>query len=154
MAGHLNQEIGDYEPDLKAGILTNSVKFGKNKMYFLSFSFFSLSSIYLYLLSLHNTGPREWGVLVLISYPFYLFFFYATWRKGISFENISRFRNNYRLLLIVSINGLFANPFANPLRNLPENFMVLDGHSVRCFSFRMIHKKTVKHSVIRLWTNS
>lgn len=101
MAGHLNQEIGDYDADLKTGILTNSVKFGKKKMYFLSFSFFSLSSIYFYLLSLHNIVPREWGVLVLIIYPFYLFFFYSTLRKGISFENISKFRKDYRLLYAI-----------------------------------------------------
>lgn len=105
IGGHLNHEVKDYDVDLKAKIITSAVKFGKRKVFFLSFIFFSLSSLYFYLLSLRHIVSPKLGIIALIIYPFYFYFFYSTLRKGISFENICRFRQNYRLLF--GIMGFF-----------------------------------------------
>ena len=98
IGGHLNHEVKDYDVDLEAGMTTSAIKFGKRKVFFSSFAFFSLSTIYFYSLGLRNIVPRNLSLLPLIIYPFYFYFFCSTLRKGISSENICRFRRNYRIL--------------------------------------------------------
>jgi len=101
MAGHLNHEIEDYEADREAKILTNAVKFGKRRVFFYSLFFFTLSSIYFYLLGCYNILSQRLAILPLIIYPFYVYFFCRVLKEGITSEHIRRFRRNYRWLYAI-----------------------------------------------------
>ncbi|MBU1853383.1 MAG: UbiA family prenyltransferase [Candidatus Omnitrophica bacterium] len=108
-AGHLNHEVKDYEGDLVAGIMTNAVRFGKKKMFFLSFFLFSLSSIYFYFLGFYGIVYQYLSVMLLAIYPFYIYFFCDTLRKGLSCTNMYGFRKRYRTLY--GIMGCFMGIF-------------------------------------------
>ena len=97
VAGHLNQEVRDYEADQRSGIVTNAVRFGKRRTFLAGFLVFTCSYGYLLWLGSLNILPsRLWGILVF--YPVHAVLFWRTFRGDLSFESISRFRTQYRML--------------------------------------------------------
>lgn len=96
-AGHLNQEIRDYEGDRLNGILTNGVRFGKRRMFIVSFLLFMVSYGYLWGLARFGLVPPALGYLIVL-FPIQGYLFWRTLRDGLTFEGISRFQAQYRLL--------------------------------------------------------
>jgi 4-hydroxybenzoate polyprenyltransferase len=97
VAGHLNQEVRDYEADRRSGIVTNAVRFGKRRTFLAGFLVFTCSYGYLLWLSILGILPsRVWGILFF--YPVHDVLFWRTFRGNLTFEGISRFRVHYRVL--------------------------------------------------------
>lgn len=96
-AGHLNQEIRDYEGDRLNGILTNGVRFGKRRMFIVSFLLFMVSYGYLWGLARFGLVPPALGYLITL-FPIQGYLFWRTLRDGLTFESVSRFQSQYRLL--------------------------------------------------------
>lgn len=96
-AGHLNQEIRDYEGDRLNGILTNGVRFGKRRMFIVSFLLFMVSYAYLWGLARSGLVPPVLGYLITLL-PIQGYLFWKTLRDGFTFESVSRFQGQYRLL--------------------------------------------------------
>lgn len=96
-AGHLTQELRDYEADAKNGIRTNAVIFGQRRTFLASVVLFSLSHALLFLLALRGTVPRPLVALVVL-YPLHLFWSVKTLTHGLSYANICRLQARYRAL--------------------------------------------------------
>lgn len=98
IAACLNHEIQDYDTDLKAGVRTNAVAFGKKKVFLASFILFSISPLYLGLLGYFHVVPRSLSLIVILGYLVYLHLFLRVLREGVRYENIHKFRSGYRKL--------------------------------------------------------
>lgn len=96
-AGHMNQEIRDYEGDRLNGILTNGVRFGKRRMFIISFSLFVLSYGYLWSLARYGLVPPALGYLVGLI-PVQAYLSWKTLKAGLTFQTVTRFQSQYRLL--------------------------------------------------------
>jgi 4-hydroxybenzoate polyprenyltransferase len=100
-AGHLNQEVRDHDGDRLNGIRTNAVAFGKRAAFVAGFVLFTLAYADLVGLAYAGLVPAALGVLPLGLYPVHAFWSVSTWRSGLTFANVSRFQNRYRLLYAV-----------------------------------------------------
>ena len=96
-AGHLNQEVRDYDGDLLNGIRTNAVRFGKTRAFWAGFAGFTAAYAWLGLLALRGLVPPVLGALLLL-YPLHLGWTVATVRAGLGFDAVSRFQARYRIL--------------------------------------------------------
>jgi 4-hydroxybenzoate polyprenyltransferase len=96
-AGHLNQEVRDYEADLRSGIVTNAVRFGKRHTFLAAFLVFTCSYVYLLWLGSLDILPARVG-WILGLYPVHAVLFWRTYRGDLTFERVSRFRAYYRVL--------------------------------------------------------
>ena len=99
-AGHLTQEVGDYEGDVGNGILTNGVRFGKEWIFLASFALFTLSFGYLWGLVQYGFVPAPLRYLLLL-YPVHAALFWQAFRSGLTFQSISQLRQAYRILYAV-----------------------------------------------------
>ena len=104
-SGHAVQEVQDHEADNRRGVRTNAVVFGKRTVFMAALIGFSFAYCYLICLSLFAIVPAQLGWLCLILFPLHLFKAQRTARKGLAFENISRFRGFYRFLFaLIGLN--------------------------------------------------
>lgn len=110
-AGHLNQEVRDYEGDRLNGIRTNAVAFGKTAAFAAGFVLFTLAYADLFVLAYAGIVPAALAVLPSILYPLHVFWSVSTWRAGLSFGNVSRFQNRYRLLYALIGLAMLASLF-------------------------------------------
>jgi 4-hydroxybenzoate polyprenyltransferase len=96
-AGHLTQEVRDFEADLRNGIKTNAVKFGKLRSFVASFLLFTLANVLLIVLAIRGTVP---GVLVFVSGLSVCHFYWSLCaiRAGLSFESVQSLQKRYRAL--------------------------------------------------------
>ena len=97
-AGHLNQEVRDYDADRLNGLLTNAVAFGRTAAFVAGFLGFTLAYGDLVVLARAGLVPAPLGAVPLVLYPLHVFWSVRTLRAGLSFENVSRFQNRYRML--------------------------------------------------------
>jgi 4-hydroxybenzoate polyprenyltransferase len=97
-AGHLNQEVRDYDGDQLNGLLTNAVAFGKTAAFVAGFVGFTLAYADLLLLARTGILPASLGVLPIVLYPAHVFGSVWTIRAGLTFASVSRFQSWYRLL--------------------------------------------------------
>ncbi len=97
-AGHLNQEVCDYEGDRLNGLRTNAVTFGKTGTFLAGLVIFTLAYADVALLAYSGVVPRLLGVLPLLFYPVHVAWSVSTLRAGLSFESVSHFRRRYRIL--------------------------------------------------------
>lgn len=104
VAGHLNQEVRDYEADRLNGIVTNGVRFGKQRVFITSFLLFTLSYAYLWGLARSGVVPPALGYVNTL-YPLHGYLFWRTLRAGLTFHSVSRLQASYRALYAVI--GLF-----------------------------------------------
>jgi 4-hydroxybenzoate polyprenyltransferase len=100
-AGHLNQEVRDYEGDRLNGIRTNAVAFGKAAAFVAGWTLFTLAYADLLALAWMGFVPAALAALPAVLYPLHVFWSIATWRAGLSFGTVSRFQSRYRLLYAV-----------------------------------------------------
>ena len=97
-AGHLNQEVRDYEGDRLNGVLTNAVAFGRTAAFVAGFLGFTLAYGDLVVLARAGLVPAPLGAVPLVLYPLHVLWSVRTLRAGLSFENVSRFQSRYRML--------------------------------------------------------
>ena len=106
-AGHLTQEVRDYDGDARNGIRTNAVVLGKHRAFTASIALFFGSYGLLFLMATLHVLPRGCGWLAG-------FVAVQTWwsvqaaREGLTFSAVSRLQTRYRLVyaaigLVVSV---------------------------------------------------
>jgi len=71
-AGHLNHEVKDHDPDKAAGLTTNAVAFGPEKVFSFAFGVFTFAFFYLLILSLFKILAWRYALPYLAIYPFHL----------------------------------------------------------------------------------
>jgi 4-hydroxybenzoate polyprenyltransferase len=111
-AGHLNQEVRDYDGDRLNGIRTNAVVFGKTAAFFAGGVLFTFAYADLFFLAYAGIIPAALAVLPSVLYPVHVFWSVTTWRAGLNFASVSRFQNRYRLLYAVIGVAMVATLFA------------------------------------------
>jgi 4-hydroxybenzoate polyprenyltransferase len=97
-AGHLNQEVRDYDGDRLNGVHTNAVAFGKTPAFLAGLVVFTLAYTDLFLLAGMGVVPAALAILPLVLYPLHVVWSVRTLRGGLSFANVSRFQGRYRML--------------------------------------------------------
>jgi len=100
VAGHLTQEIRDYQGDAAHGVRTNAVIFGPRRTFAASVLLFTLAQVILLLLALDGILPRPLALLTAL-YPLQLFWSIETLRTGLTFASVSRLQARYRVLYAV-----------------------------------------------------
>jgi len=96
-AGHLTQEVRDFEADLRNGIKTNAVQFGKTRSFIVGFALFSLANALLIMLSIKGVVPHAL-VLVAALYPLHFYWSLRALREGLAYESVRRLQVRYRVL--------------------------------------------------------
>lgn len=96
-AGHLTQEIRDYEGDTLNAIRTNAVAFGPHRVFAASLVLFTLAQALLLLLALQDIVPRPL-IALLALFPLQLYWSLQTLRDGITYTSVSRLQTRYRAL--------------------------------------------------------
>jgi 4-hydroxybenzoate polyprenyltransferase len=97
-AGHLNQEVRDYEGDRANGLRTNAVFFGKGQAFFAGLVLFTLAYADLAWLGYRGLIPTALGVLPVVLYPIHLVLSVRALRRGLSFDSVGRLQRGYRML--------------------------------------------------------
>jgi 4-hydroxybenzoate polyprenyltransferase len=100
-AGHLTQEIRDYDGDVGNGIRTNAVIFGKRRTFAASLALFALSQALLVVLALQGTVPRIIIILLLALYPLHWRWSIQALAGGLTHVGICRLQTRYRALYAV-----------------------------------------------------
>lgn len=98
ITGQHYHEAGDYDVDKQAGIKTNAVRFGKKRMFLLGFIFYTISIIYFCVLSFLKIIPASLYLVLLITYPIYVYMLYTCIGSGMYAIDIHQFVKRYRLL--------------------------------------------------------
>jgi 4-hydroxybenzoate polyprenyltransferase len=97
-AGHLNQEVRDYDGDRLNGVHTNAVAFGRTPAFLAGLVVFTIAYADLFLLAGIGVVPAALAILPLVLYPLHVVWSVRTLRAGLSFANVSRFQDRYRML--------------------------------------------------------
>ena len=105
VAGHLNHEIRDYNADLANGYKTTAISFGKQFVFCISIILFTYSHLHLFLIHKYYHLDIVFIYPLCIIYPLYIIFAYLTWKGGLDFEQMDKFRTRYRILF--AIYGLY-----------------------------------------------
>jgi 4-hydroxybenzoate polyprenyltransferase len=105
-AGHLIQELRDYEGDAGNGIRTNTVIFGKRRAFAASLALFTLAHGLLFFLALEGTIPRVVALLVVL-YPVHLRWSLHALADDLTYVSICRLQARYRALYAVIGVALF-----------------------------------------------
>ncbi|MBI2214323.1 MAG: UbiA prenyltransferase family protein [Acidobacteria bacterium] len=110
-AGHLTQEVRDYQGDSVNGTRTNAVTFGRRPTFAASLVLFTMAHALLLLLALVGILPRALALLVAL-YPIQLRWSLQALSEGLTFASVVRLRARYRMLYAVigvaMIGGLAA----------------------------------------------
>lgn len=96
-AGHLTQELRDYDGDVRNGVRTNAVVFGKPRTFAASLALFTLSQALLVFLALQGTVPRVM-LLVVALYPLHLRWSLQALAGGLTHAGVCRLQARYRAL--------------------------------------------------------
>jgi 4-hydroxybenzoate polyprenyltransferase len=99
-AGHLTQELRDYQGDVLNAIGTNAVTFGQHRTFAASVGLFTLAYAVLFLLALEGVLPRALAVVAAL-YPVHLRWSLQALREGLTYASINRLQTRYRLLYAV-----------------------------------------------------
>jgi 4-hydroxybenzoate polyprenyltransferase len=99
-AGHLTQELRDYDGDMRNGVRTNAVLFGKRRTFAASLALFTMSQALLCILALQGTMPRGVGLLAAL-YPLHLWWSLQALAGGLTYESVCRLQARYRALYAV-----------------------------------------------------
>jgi 4-hydroxybenzoate polyprenyltransferase len=109
-AGHLTQEIRDYQGDVLNAIRTNAVIFGKRCTFAASAALFTLAYAVLLLLAVQRVIPRALAVLVVL-YPVHVRWSLEALRDGLTYAGIRRLQTRYRLLFAMLAAAMLAALF-------------------------------------------
>jgi 4-hydroxybenzoate polyprenyltransferase len=99
-AGHLIQELRDYQGDVRSEIRTNAMIFGQRRTFVASLVLFTLAHGLLCYLALRGTLPRPLATLVVL-YPLHLYWSLTTLADGLNYESICRLQARYRAIYAI-----------------------------------------------------
>ena len=99
-AGHLTQELRDYDSDVRSAIMTNAVAFGRRRTFVASVALFTLSQALLVVLALQGTLPRALAGLAVL-YPIHLRWSLQALAQELDYASICRLQARYRALYAV-----------------------------------------------------
>jgi 4-hydroxybenzoate polyprenyltransferase len=99
-AGHLTQELRDYDGDVRSGVRTNAVIFGKRRTFAASLALFTLSQALLVALALQGSLPRA-VVLLVALYPVHLRWASQALAGGLTYAGVCRLQARYRALYAI-----------------------------------------------------
>lgn len=99
-AGHLIQELRDYQGDARSDIRTNAIIFGQRLTFLASLVLFTLAHGLLCYLALRATLPRPLASLVVL-YPLHLYWSLTTLADGLNYESICRLQMRYRAIYAI-----------------------------------------------------
>jgi 4-hydroxybenzoate polyprenyltransferase len=99
-AGHLTQELRDYDGDKRNGVRTNAVMFGKRRTFAASLALFTVSQALLFILALQGTIPRAVAVLAVL-YPIHVRWSLQALAGGLTYASVCRLQGRYRALYAV-----------------------------------------------------
>lgn len=99
MAGHVTQEVQDYNADRLGGIRTNAVVFGKKTVFLAGLAVFTAAYGYLFVLALAGVVSLALGWLALGLFLPHFFWTFQALRGGLTEEGVCRLRRNYRILI-------------------------------------------------------
>jgi 4-hydroxybenzoate polyprenyltransferase len=106
-AGHLTQELRDYQGDVRSEIRTNAVIFGQRRTFVASLVLFTLAHALLCYLALSGILPRPLVILVVL-YPLHLYWSLTTLADGLTYASICRLQARYRTIYaIIGLVTLF-----------------------------------------------
>ena len=111
-AGHLNQELRDYEGDAKSGVRTTAVMFNQRRTLFASLILFTLAHAYLFCMALGGVLPLPLAGLFAL-YPIHLWWSLKALAAGLSYANVRRLQARYRALyaiigLVIVVTALWS----------------------------------------------
>jgi 4-hydroxybenzoate polyprenyltransferase len=99
-AGHLAQEVGDYEADGLNAIRTNAVRFERRRTFVASFWLFTTA--YALIVGLGYAGVVPSALMgLVVFYPVHAVLFWRALKSGLTFDDVSRYRNQYRQLHVL-----------------------------------------------------
>jgi 4-hydroxybenzoate polyprenyltransferase len=108
VAGHLTQEVRDYDGDRLNGIRTNAVIFGKARSFAAGLAIFTLAYSLLAVLAIRGVVPRALAVLAVL-YPLHLYWSIRAIGVGLTFESVRRLQVCYRgLYALIGVTMLAA----------------------------------------------
>jgi len=99
-AGHLTQELRDYDGDVRTGVRTNAVAFGKRRTFAASLALFTVSQALLAFLALQRTHPLM-IILLVVLYLVYLRWSAQALAGGLTHAGVCRLQARYRVLYAV-----------------------------------------------------
>jgi len=99
-AGHLTQELRDYQADVLNTIRTNAVIFGPRRTMIASLTLFTLSQMLLLVLAVRGTVPRTLAATILL-YPLHLRWSLQALAGALTPSSIARLQAHYRALYAV-----------------------------------------------------
>jgi 4-hydroxybenzoate polyprenyltransferase len=97
VAGHLNQEVRDFDGDVRNEIKTNAVRFGKTPTFIAGLVVFILSYAQLVVLAAIGIIPHSLSSLALLC-PVHLYWSLKTVSEDLSFESMRRLQARYRAI--------------------------------------------------------
>ena len=96
MAGHLVQELRDFEGDRTAGVTTNVVRFGQRRMLLVSAGLFAASYAYLGWLGSARFTQLSWTILLVLA-AVHALAWGRTWASALQRGDLRRYQLAYRL---------------------------------------------------------
>jgi 4-hydroxybenzoate polyprenyltransferase len=111
-AGHLVQEVEDYEEDRLSRCQTNAVRFGQKPVFFLATTLFTFSFVILYWLADIGLLPS------VIKYFSILYLGYAViaaqaYRAGLTQNSVRHLRDQYRILFGIVVLAMLTISLLN-----------------------------------------
>ena len=144
-AGHLTQEIRDYQGDVLNAIRTNAVIFGQRRTFAASLALFTLAHALLLLLALQGIFPRPLAALVAL-YPLHLRWSLKTLAEGLTYASISRLQARYRALY--AIVGLAM--VAALCGGVPDHPQSLRGEDLESLARSLTHPHCSKGAAVEV----
>lgn len=115
-AGHLTHETRDHEGDLRSGIRTNAVAFGKARTFLAGLFLFTAAYVLLAVLALLKLVPPVLSLVVLV-YPIHLCASWRALRAGLTYPSIRLLQATYRRIhMVIGLTMLAAVPPWQPHR--------------------------------------
>lgn len=99
-AGHLVHETRDHDSDLRNGIRTNAVAFGKKTSFLAGLFLFSMAYITLTVMALRGLVPVVLS-LAIVLYPVHLHAAWQALRDGLTYASVRRLQTVYRNIHVV-----------------------------------------------------
>jgi 4-hydroxybenzoate polyprenyltransferase len=114
MAGHLCQEVRDYDQDKLNCANTSAVRFGKRQIFLIAFILFILSFGYFLWLVKLGFFPLDWIYAIALLLVIASGFFYA-WKTPLSFHDVCRFQAQYRLVFAIITGFMLLSLLFTPI---------------------------------------
>ncbi len=95
-AGHLNQELRDFDVDQRTGARTNAIAFGKQRSFLAGLVLFAAAYIYLFFLGWIGDVPRPAAILAILICPVHIVWGLRILRRNLTPESVQSFRIGYR----------------------------------------------------------